>query len=801
MASVVILIILSLITVGFNGAGNISEIPEAQKISINEISDVDDYSSILAKTPKVFTENRGQLDNDAVRFYDIGGSVWFTDDGVWIRLKEGSAENQFKSVVVKQEFVGANPVRPEGRQQASWYSNFFYGNDQSKWQSYVHNYREVYYENLYKGIDLRYYITDNGLKYDFIVQPGADVEQIKLRYDGAERILKSEHSNLIIKTVLGDFTDKALYIYQDYDGARHKIEGRLIIFNDLDYGFEITENYRNDLPLVIDPELEFSTFAGGTEREYPNDIAVDTSGNSYVTGYTHSNDFPNSTGANDTTFNGDRDTFIFKLNPTGTMMVYSTYLGGVNEDYGFGIEVNSGGDAFITGNTISTNFPVTSNAYDKTHNGTSDAFLTRLNSAGSLLVYSTFIGGINNDWGKGIDIDSSDNAYITGYTFSVDFPVSADAFDKTRNSDDAYVLKLNPTGTDVIYSTYVGGSDDEQAEDIVVDSSGSPYITGWTQSNDFPATDDAYDNTLGDTADVFVCMLNSNFSNVTYATYVGGDDGSFLEWGYGIDIDSAGNVYVTGQADYKFPTTPGVIDPTPNSLLDGFALKLNFNMSKLIYSTYIGGTDDDICAEISVDANGYAVITGFTRSIDFLTTGDAMNGSLLGVIDGFVTVLNENGSQLIYSSYIGGSAFDDGRGLTLDENDNIYLTGFTYSPNYYTTPGAMNTSINGMNDIYIMKLGFSDIVDIDFFAIQLNNTNVTRMYSMYKPYAFHVIAQDSSYYPDSEQIRLILDPSGENIQVEWDKVSGTFYELSDPNDYIKIDQSNSSSSTVANFDQ
>ena len=314
-----------------------------------------DANKLLANTPQAFTENRGQLENDDVRFYAQGGGIWFTDDGVWFELREeitknsreSSVESQepdelfdpvskfeppepmkYKRTILKQEFVAANQVRSHGRNPLDHYSNFFYGNNSSKWKIEVPNYHEIYYENLYNGIDLRYYQNENGLKYDFIVYPGANINQIKIGYRGADGLEIDQFGNIIIKTPIQNLIDYDLFIYQDYDDFRHYIEGNFKILNNLEYGFEISGDYNPQEVLIIDPKvrLEYSTFLGEYSIGYS--ITVDKDGNSIVTGSTGSLTFPTTPGAFNKTYTGNFDIFVTKFNHDASELIYSTYIGG-----------------------------------------------------------------------------------------------------------------------------------------------------------------------------------------------------------------------------------------------------------------------------------------------------------------------------------------------------------------------------------------------------------------------------------------------------------------------------------------
>jgi len=396
-----------------------------------------DMNNILANVPQAFTQNRGQLENDEVRFYDQSGGVWFTDDSVWFELREyddtrgqGGISGldldpmtileppetvEYKRVVLKQEFVGANQVQPIGKERLSWNSNFFYGNNSEKWCTDVLNYAEIYYENLYDSIDLRYYSNQNGLKYDLIVHPGGEVDNIRMKYEGADGLEIDEVGNLKIETACGNIEDGELFTYQDFGGSRHTMMSNFKIYGNLEYGFEILQNYNEHEVLVIDPKvtMEYSTFIGGSGWDCGYDLAIDQIGNLYVTGYTSSQDFPNTPGAYDQSHNGDWDIFVIKLDKD-YITLYSTYIGGTSYDDTPTIALESNGNAIISGRTFSGGFPTTTGAYDRIFNGYGDVFVLKLESSGSKLLYSTFIGGIGHESSGSITIDSQGNVQPAG---------------------------------------------------------------------------------------------------------------------------------------------------------------------------------------------------------------------------------------------------------------------------------------------------------------------------------------------------------------------------------------------------
>jgi hypothetical protein len=707
---------------------------------------------------------------------------------------ERSFHREYKRVILKQEFVGANKVPPLGKEKVSWYSNFFYGNDSAKWCTNVPNYLEVNYENLYEGIDLRYYSSEKGLKYDFIVHPGANIEDIRVKYEGADRIYIDHYGNLNIKTKLRDIVDGDLFIYQDVDNIRSQIEGKFIKFDNLEYGFEILSDYYSDELIVIDPflNLSYSTYLGGKMSDQGLSITIDQFGNAFVTGFTMSSDFPTTPGANDTTYNGGvwgGDAFILKLDYNGSKLKYSTFIGGNETDGGCGITVDLDGNAYVTGVTNSTNFPTTPNAYNRTLNHTieywPDVFVLKLNNSGSKLIFSTYLGGTDADWVYAITIDEFGNAYITGHTFSSNFPVTPGVYDPTYNGNlDLFITKLNRSGSTLDYSTFIGGTDADSGLDIILDDNNNAFITGDSYSTDFPTTPGANDTSNNGQCDVIVVKLNSSGTGLLFSTYIGGNDWDF---GGAITIDSIGNSYVTGSIkSTNFPTTPDALDKTYNGgFYDSCFFKLNQNGSSLMYSTYIGGDNREMGSGISLDSFGNILIAGSTNSTDFPITEDAFDKICEGY-DVYLTKLASNGTKIIYSTFIGGQGNDWGNDLVMDIVGNCYITGKTDSNDFQTTKDAYNRSLSGESDAFVVKFFGNPIFNISSLSLFMNNTPTNLIYSRLCPYTFRAIILDTYEISDLSIVYLTLDPQGSNLQLLWDRSTGHFTEVFDPNNYISI---------------
>jgi hypothetical protein len=389
--------------------------------------------------------------------------------------------------------------------------------------------------------------------------------------------------------------------------------------------------------------LVYSTYLGGSGVDIGTGIAADNAGNAYVTGGTDSGDFPTTPGAFHTEFGAYEDAFVTKINPTGSALVYSTYLGGWY-DQGNGIAVDSAGSAYVTG-WAGQNFPTTPGAFQTTlnTNGFENAFVTKFNPTGSALVYSTYLGGSVQDFGYGIGLDGAGNAYVTGVTQSTDFPTK-NPLQATYGGDaDAFVAKINPTGSALVYSTFLGGSGDDFGLGIALDGAGNAYVTGYTASGNFPTKNPLQANA----ANVFVAEINAAGSALVYSTYLGGSGSEdYVNWRFtgSIAVDSAGRAYVTGVTySTDFPTTPGALKTICSACAykyeDAFVAKISALGSALVYSTYLGGSGHDIGNGIAVDSTGYAYVTGSTDSFNF-PTKNPLQHAKAGGYDAFVAKMD-----------------------------------------------------------------------------------------------------------------------------------------------------------------
>ena len=685
-------------------------------------------SDAYGRLPLSFETNRGQTDSE-VKFLARGTQhtlfLSSTEAVLVFRKPEEPEAGERRDpkaklakpgtatrTVVSVAYLGANPMaRVAGLDELPGKINYFIGSDPAKWRVNVPTYAKVQYQDLYPGIDLVYYGNRQQLEYDFVLRPGADPRRITLSFQGADKLEVDTQGDLVLHTAAGTIRHRKPVIYQDVDGLRRDIAGGYVLREARTVGFGVG-TYDLSRPLIIDPVLFYSTYLGGSGDDEGLAIAVDTVGNTYVTGRTNSTNFPTTAGAFQTTSGALFNAFVTKLDPTGSALLYSSYLGGSGSDEGRGLAVDTVGNTYVTGRTSSTDFPTTTGAFQAAPGGVGSAFVTKLDSTGSALLYSTYLGGSGIDEGFGIAVDTVGNAYVTGVIGSTDFPTTTGAFQSTLGGfSDAFVAKLNPTAAgpaSLVYSTYLGGSGNDEGRGLAVDAGGNAYVTGRTSSTDFPTTTGAFQTTAGGLGDAFVTKLDPTGSALLYSTYLGG---SGADESFAIAVDPGGNAYVTGFASStNFPTTTGAFQSALGGFADAFVTKLNSLGSGLVYSTYLGGSEQDQGRGLAVDPGGNAYVTGFTASTNFPTTTGAFQTAFGGFFDAFVTKLDPLGSALVYSTYLGGSGSDVGFSIAVDAfpNANAYVTGLTDSTNFPTTTGVFQSASGGSSDVFVAKM--ADVV-------------------------------------------------------------------------------------------
>jgi len=614
-------------------------------------------------SPVMFIQNVGQF-ADGARFQVRGGdrTIWLAEDGVWVTVVETPPQpsptsgRKFRPAPLSAAERGEGPgVRGEVR-AVNIKLSFPGANPYPRLEPF-HRLDTV----------VSYFIGNDPAKWHVAVPVWGGVRYKDL-YPGIDLEITGENGRLVQRLVAR--------LGADLSAVRLRVEGADAVELAGGEGLHLTTT-------VGDFTLSLLTVEGATPDGQPTTLNLKPETFDIASPFSPAPLLPSTSAQS-------------------SELLYATFLGGSESDYVYSIAVDSSGAAYLTGSTYSSGFPTTPGVFDPTFNGSDDAFVAKLNAAGSALLYATFLGGGGSDGGHSIAVDGSDAAYVAGHTFSYDFPTTPGAFDPTYNGGwDAFVVKLNAVGNALLYATLLGGSSWEYGI-IAVDASGAAYLTGETGSSDFPTTPGAFDPTYNGNGDAFVVKLNAAGSALLYATFLGGSGSDF---GEGIAVDASGAAYVTGYTfSSNFPTTPSAFDPTFNGSQDAFVAKLNVAGSALLYATFLGGSSNEKGLGITVDSSGAAHVTGFTRSSDFPTTPGAYDTTFNGYDDAFVVKLNPSGTALAYATFLGGNSDDWGEGIAVDANGVAYVTGGTLSSDFPTTPGAFDTTHNGDEDAFVVKL-------------------------------------------------------------------------------------------------
>ncbi len=661
-------------------------------------------------TPAVFIENQGHWADESVRFVHRGqgANIAHTDSGPVFELFREVASNEddgeapatpaasphgdpgaepaeLERLRFSATFDGANAVTPVGLAEAQTRFNFLLG-DPSAWRENVPSYEIVAYEGLYDGIDLHTWGRRDHLKYEFHVAPGADFSQIRVSYSGIDALTIDEAGALHVRLPgdWGEVVDDAPYIYQVVGGEQVEVPGAYRLVDGNTYAFEITGDYDPARQLVIDPEVDWSSYLGGSSNDYGYGIATDSAGNVLVTGSTYSAGWVS--GGWDTIFNGDEDAFVVKLSATGGHL-WSTYLGGSSFDGGWGIAADAAGNALVSGYTDSSGW--VSGGWDTSLGGNWDGFVVKLSASGGHL-WSSYVGGSGADAAYGIAADAAGNALVTGETYSAGWV--SEGWDTSLDGyDDAFVVKLSASGGH-LWSTYLGGSEYEWGYGVAADAAGNVLVTGETESSGWVSGgwDTSYN---GGSGDGFVVRLGASGGHL-WSSYLGGSD---WDSGFGIAADAAGNALVTGRTDSPGWVSGG-LDTSLGGLQDGFVVKLSASGGHL-WSSYVGGSSDDRGYGIATDAAGNPLVTGETYSAGWVSGG--WDTSLDGSADAFVVKLSASGGHL-WSSYLGGSSSDYGYGIAAGASGNVLVTGRTGSSGWVS--GGWDTSYGGGGDGFVAKI-------------------------------------------------------------------------------------------------
>lgn len=653
----------------------------------------------LSRVPLYFEPNAGQAD-PSVQFLSRGGG--------FLTLLTGK-EAWFISGGLRQPlqltFLNArNPKPPIAGRRLPGISNYFRGKDPAKWRTNVPHYESVRFPEVYEGIDAVYYSGENRLEYDLVVAPGADPGVIELSWKGAERIRVDESGDLVLSTSAGDIRQRRPLVYQETGGRRVAIPARYRNGEAGGFRFELAA-WDRKLPLVIDPVIAYSTFLGGTQGEEVLGITTDAGGPVYLAGYTKSANFPLFHPIQNTITSIFNDAFVTKLNVTGQVLVYSTFIGGENEDQATSVVADSTGAAYITGFTGSFGYPVTNNAYQKNFSGVQDAFVSKLAPDGNVLTWSTFLGtGDTQETGKAIGVDYAGYVTVAGLTNSNNFPTTPGAYRTTYGgSYDGFLTKFDPTGVTLTFSTYFGGAlgmDTPNA--MVIDPAGEIWIAGGTTSADFPTTPGAYSRVQGGLEDAFVLKFSQDGKRVLLSTLLGGPG---ADSAFALTLEKEGRAVIAGQAGTGFPTTANAYGRTVQGTGDAFVARFNSTLSSLIASSLVGSPGTEFAKGVKTLPGGYLIIAGSTQTSNFPVTRDAFGYSGSAALpDGFLTMLEPLANNLRFSTVLGGVFWDVINGMAQDINGDVYVAGQTYSTDYPITSDVFQTTNKGQGDGFVTKV-------------------------------------------------------------------------------------------------
>lgn len=680
---------------------------------------------------------------------------------------------------IQMQFIGANPqAQIQGDGEIPGKINYFTGNDPAQWRSGIPTFARVRVGEIYPGINLVYYGNQKRLEYDFTIAPGANPDSILIRFDGADKISVNAQGELVLKLGDGEIRQPKPLIYQTVGGAQKEISGGYKILDARTVAFAVGR-YDRALPLVIDPILGYSTYFGGTSGETAWAVALNPNdGSIYIAGQTFSklhltngvvvspfstNGSFSTEGAYTNNFSGGKqagDAFVARFDNSGTNLIFLTYFGGSGDDAAYCVAVDVGGNAYIGGATDSTNFPVKKPIVNGSYQGTniggsfdkqtglfpSDAFVAELDSTGSNLDYSTYLGGESAEAAYGIAVDSSSNVYVAGFTYSTNFPVTPGALqnhlactNSVSFNANAFVSEITNGGGALVFSTYLGGTNFDEAKGIAVDTNGYIYVTGFTSSTNFPTTNSISQtftnlfgtnsflykynghllnnstNRLNSASDAFVTKYYPSGTNYVYSTLLGGTNDDVAN---AVAVDGSGAAYVTGWTiSTNFPATVGtnVITNHLTNNISRVVITTNAFLAKITngigtsagvaYSVVFGGIKSDVGNGVAVDPAGNAFVVGTTSSTNFPTANflGFLRGTNAGGNDVFVTAFNTNASALFYSVLLGGKTNDFGYGIAVDSADSAYIVGQIYSTNFATLD-AFQTFRNGTNDTFLAKI-------------------------------------------------------------------------------------------------
>jgi len=659
---------------------------------------------MLMRLPLHFEANQGQW-NPEVRYAarSGAGTVYLTSHGPVL----ASAGHR-----VDLNLLRSNQIpHLEALDRLAMRTNYYVG-DRSKWHTGVPEFGRVAYRGVYPGVDVVYYGDRNQLEYDFVLQPGADPSSIRMQFRGADHVRLTPGGDLLVESGGVSFTERRPVIYQQdpLTPARHPVDGRYVLLGREVAGVEIGA-YDHRKPLVVDPVLEYSSFVGGSMTDGVTAVATGANGLLYAVAYTNNSDLVFSPGALQVSNNGGNDVIALVFDPTqsgANSLLYLSYLGGSRDDLPTALTLDSLGQMYITGTTASSDFPLAGNSVQTSYkiSATASTFLPEVFVAiinpNAALVYGTYFGGTGGDTPYAIALDAAGNIYVEGTTASTDFPATASAYQAALNGpSDTFLFEINTNSSAVLYATYLGGENGDDGRGLAVTPGGLVYFAASTFSQMFPMAGGSYLNTLPGLESLVIGVIDTTQTGVNsliYSTYFGG---SMVDEVRQATLDSSGRMVLTGWTlSPDFPTTANAFMPTAPGAAVAFVTRLkplSPPAQFIDYSTFLGGSGGDVAYSVASDSAGLLYVTGYTLSIDFPVTHDALNFYYGSGIDGFLVKLNPSiagAGALLYGTFFGGNGLIVPMGLALAPNGSIFLGGYT-TPDLPTTGSAYQPVFGG----------------------------------------------------------------------------------------------------------
>jgi len=699
-------------------------------------------SAKLAGLERGWVKNEGQWDQRAL-FSAPGyfGNTWITKDGELLHVAVKKEECKEKACpskgwVISERWVGGKVQTIKGEEELQTKVSYFVGNDPSKHKSGLSTYRYVSLGEVWSGVEVQLKATQKTVEKLFYVKPGADPSKIVVEVDGAKGLKLSKDGEIIIKTGLGELKLSRPVAWQEKDGKKLPVEVSYKLIGKNRYSFEVAKADPS-LPIVIDPILQ-ATYLGGGDDDIAHALAIHpTTGEVYVAGYTSSANFPNTSSGVQASYGENGDAFVVRLNSSLTQILQSTYLGGSYGDGASTLAIHpTTGEIYVAGYTYSNNLPKTTGGAQVSYGGgRGDAFVARLNKELTQILQSTYLGGRSSDEAIALAIRPiTGEVYVAGKTYSANFPKTTGGAQARCRScpdyPDAFVAKLNKELTQVLQSTYLGGGIKDEVYAIAIHpTTGEVYVAGYTSSANFPKTTggaQARCRSCPDYPDAFVAKLNKELTQVLQSTYLGGggsDETSAL-----VIHPTTGEVYVAGRTTSKdLPKTTNGAQATCNKCVSGlfpsydaFVARLNKELTQILQSTYIGGSDTDWADALAIHPKtGEVYVAGYTLSTNFPKITGGVQVSLSGGQDAFVSRLNSNLTQILQSTYLGGSSWDTAHALAIHPTTGeIYVAGWTVSYDFPKTAGGAQTECKGCNigRIYIIHDAFVASLTADLAA-------------------------------------------------------------------------------------